>query len=161
MAASPFPPSAACTLGEEAGPVSAPDLSLDCILMSGSLHLEHTVFALDCPDAAALAEFYGTLLGWSVGPHEAGEDWVDVRPPDRASGFHIACQQIEGYRAPEWPAGSIPQQGHLDFYVDSIRESEQVVFEAGGTRHPHQPSETGDFVVYLDPAGHPFCLCES
>jgi catechol 2,3-dioxygenase-like lactoylglutathione lyase family enzyme len=129
--------------------------------MSGSIHLQHTVFALDCPDAADLAQFYATLLGWQVADHEAEADWVDVRPPGEDLGFHIACQQIEDYRAPEWPQGNIPQQGHLDFYVDSISDSEQLVFDAGGTRHTHQPSDAEGFVVYLDPAGHPFCLCES
>ncbi len=27
----------------------------------------------------------------------------------------------------------------------------------GARKHPHQPGTT--FRVFLDPAGHPFCLC--
>ncbi|WP_346434207.1 VOC family protein [Phytohabitans maris] len=27
----------------------------------------------------------------------------------------------------------------------------------GATKHPHQPGTS--FRVFLDPAGHPFCLC--
>ena len=34
------------------------------------------------------------------------------------------------------------------------------VLAAGARRHEHQPSPDGRFVVYLDPVGHPFCLCE-
>lgn len=119
----------------------------------------HTVFALDCPDAVALAEFYATLLGWEVEYDEDSPEWVDVRPANGEAGYHIACQQIEQYRAPEWPDGETPQQAHLDFYVDSIEEAEPRVLAAGGRRHATQPSEEGTFVVYTDPVGHPFCLC--
>ena len=64
------------------------------------------------------------------------------------------------FRAPTWPDGSVPMQVHLDFYVSSIADSEPAVLAAGARRHDHQPSPDGRFVVYLDPVGHPFCLCE-
>uniref|UniRef100_UPI00351DA000 VOC family protein n=1 Tax=Dietzia cercidiphylli TaxID=498199 RepID=UPI00351DA000 len=35
-----------------------------------------------------------------------------------------------------------------------------AVLAAGARRHEQQPSPDGRFVVYLDPVGHPFCLCE-
>lgn len=129
--------------------------------MSESLRLRHAVVALDCPDAEALARFYGALLGWEVEYSEDEPDWADVRPPGDGTGFHIACQQVDGYRAPQWPDGQTPQQAHLDFYVDSIAEAEPRVLAAGGARHPHQPGGPDSFVVYLDPAGHPFCLCRA
>ena len=31
---------------------------------------------IDCPDPRSLAEFYGTVLGWTV---DASDDWADVR----------------------------------------------------------------------------------
>lgn len=127
--------------------------------MSGSIQTQHTVFALDCPDAPALADFYATLLGWQADRTDPDAEWVDVRPPSGDAGYHIACQRVEHYRAPEWPDGDIAQQAHLDFYVTSITEAEPRVIAAGGIRHTTQPSETGSFVVFLDPAGHPFCLC--
>ena len=37
--------------------------------------------------------------------------------------------------------------------------SEAEVLELGATRAEHQPGTT--FRVFLDPAGHPFCLCLS
>jgi Glyoxalase-like domain len=46
---------------------------------------------------------------------------------------------------------------HLDVIVDDLDAAEAAVTELGATRHEHQPSTS--FRVFLDPAGHPFCLC--
>lgn len=46
---------------------------------------------------------------------------------------------------------------HLDVIVDNLDAGETEVLALGGTRHDHQPGTT--FRVFLDPAGHPFCLC--
>jgi hypothetical protein len=42
--------------------------------------------------------------------------------------------------------------------VADLAQGEAQGLSAGATRHDHQPAEAGGFVVYLDPAGHPFCL---
>lgn len=47
---------------------------------------------------------------------------------------------------------------HLDLAVPDIEEAEPAVLAAGARVHAHQPSQDGGFRVYLDPAGHPFCL---
>lgn len=120
---------------------------------------------LDCPDARALAGFYSTILGWPV-EDDSSADWVTLRPssadagpggPNRTIG--LGFQQVESYVAPTWPEGPRPQQFHLDFDVPDIDLAEPAVLAAGATVHEHQPSETGSFRVYLDPVGHPFCLC--
>jgi len=49
------------------------------------------------------------------------------------------------------------QQMHLDVIVDDLDAAEAAVLELGATRHEHQPRTS--FRVFLDPAGHPFCLC--
>lgn len=117
--------------------------------------------ALDCPDAAALAGFYAALLGWRVSTEEPDPDWVDVLPPEGESGaVTLGFQTVPDFRAPTWPDGPVPQQAHLDFYVDSVADSEPAALAAGARRHDHQPSPDGRFVVYLDPVGHPFCLCQ-
>lgn len=120
---------------------------------------------LDCPDARALAAFYSTILGWPA-EDDSSDDWVTLRPPGaepeqgRASRpMGLAFQQVERHQAPTWPEGPRPQQFHLDFAVPDIEQAEPGVLAAGATVHEHQPSETGSFRVYLDPAGHPFCLC--
>ena len=69
----------------------------------------------------------------------------------------ISFQQVEGYRAPDWPGQEHPQQMHLDVIVDDLDAGEAAVLELGATKHDYQPGTT--FRVFLDPAGHPFCLC--
>lgn len=108
---------------------------------------------IDCPDPAVLATFYGTMLDWKA---DISPGWADVRAE---SGQCISFQQVEGYTAPEWPGQGRPQQFHLDVIVDDLDAGEAAVLELGATKHPHQPGET--FRVFLDPAGHPFCLCVS
>jgi hypothetical protein len=46
---------------------------------------------------------------------------------------------------------------HLDLVVDDLDAGEAAVLEKGATKAEVQPGTT--FRVFLDPAGHPFCLC--
>ncbi len=108
---------------------------------------------LDCPDPAGLARFYAGLLDWEVVDRD---DWVEIRAD---YGDSIGFQRVEGYQAPVWPGQDQPQQMHLDVVVDDLDEAEAAVLGLGATRHEHQPGTT--FRVFLDPAGHPFCLCLS
>ncbi len=48
---------------------------------------------------------------------------------------------------------------HLDVIVDDLDAGEAAVLELGATKHKHQPGKS--FRVFLDPAGHPFCLCDN
>ena len=57
-------------------------------------------------------------------------------------------------RCPD-PQGS--QQVHLDIAVDDITAAERKVLALGASRVADAPGED-HFRVYLDPAGHPFCL---
>lgn len=110
------------------------------------------LFVIDCPDPAALARFYGDLLGWEWSVDDDG-GWAKVKSGAAAFDF----QRIEGYRAPEWPGQDVPQQVHLDVDVDDLDVAEAATLALGATKHPHQPGTT--FRVFLDPAGHTFCLC--
>ena len=110
------------------------------------------IVALDCPDPERLARFYAALLDWEIGSTE--EDWWSIRAPH---GYALAFQKVEDYRAPVWPGQDRPQQMHLDVTVDDLDAGEAAVLDLGATRHEHQPGTT--FRVFLDPAGHPFCLC--
>ncbi len=130
-----------------------------------ALHPRLDLVVLDCPDPRALGAFYAEILGWPV---EDGSDdeWVTLVPPgggmgpDAPSGsVSLAFQRVPGHQAPTWPEGPRPQQFHLDFDVPDIAAAEPAVLAAGATVAEVQPSETGSFKVYLDPAGHPFCLC--
>jgi hypothetical protein len=111
-------------------------------------------FVIDCPEPAVLAEFYGTLLGWKPQTDPDGS-WAEIRGDDSC----LCFQQVAEYKAPEWPAQDVPQQMHLDVMVRDLDEAEGEVLAIGATKAEHQPGTT--FRVFLDPAGHPFCLCVS
>lgn len=113
------------------------------------------LFVIDCPDTRELSGFYAALLGWSDIEVDDDDGWTEIRSADGSD--RICFQQVEDYRAPSWPGQERPQQMHVDVDVDDLDEAEAAVVGLGATRHEHQPGTT--FRVFLDPAGHPFCLC--
>ncbi|MGX1758760.1 VOC family protein [Streptomyces lydicus] len=119
-------------------------------------HITFDVVALDCPDPRALADFYAEMLGWQVTDED--EEWVEIAGPD---GRSLAFQRVaEGYRPPQWPGQDMPQQLHLDFDVPraKIEEAERTIVALGAKLVQHDEGKQS-WRVYLDPAGHPFCLC--
>ena len=106
---------------------------------------------IDCPDPGALATFYGAMLDWKV---EVSSGRAEIRAE---YGDCISFEQVESYTPPEWPTQELPQQMHLDVIVDDLDAAEAAVIDLGATKHDHQPGTS--FRVFLDPAGHPFCLC--
>lgn len=111
---------------------------------------------LDCPNPQALAEFYRGVLGGEVEGADV-DDWVVLT----VDGLRLAFQLADEYAPPTWPTGERPQQFHLDLTVDNVDAVEPELLALGATKHATQPGEAaGDsFRVYLDPAGHPLCLC--
>jgi catechol 2,3-dioxygenase-like lactoylglutathione lyase family enzyme len=109
-----------------------------------------SLVALDCPDPRALAAFYGAITGWEVGD---GDEWVELRS-DR--GATIAFQLAPDHQPPLWPSADHPQQAHLDFDVPDLDAGEAQVLALGARKTDSQPGTS--WRVYLDPAGHPFCL---
>lgn len=106
---------------------------------------------IDCPDPSVLAKFYGAMLDWKI---DVSADWADVRAE---YGQCISFQQVADYTPPQWPNQEVPQQMHLDVIVDDLDAAETAVLNLGATKHEQQPGTS--FRVFLDPAGHPFCLC--
>ena len=102
-------------------------------------------FVIDCPDAGALAAFYGALLDWKI---EVSPGWADIRAD---FGQCISFRQVEPYAPPQWPAQDVPQQMHLDVMVEDVAAAGLHVLALGAAKLDG-PS------VYADPAGHPFCL---
>jgi catechol 2,3-dioxygenase-like lactoylglutathione lyase family enzyme len=111
--------------------------------MIGRLH--HVI--LDCPDPAALAAFYSTLLGLPVTYRD--DDWIVVAASDTSSG--LAFQHAPGNPPPTWPDPAIPQQIHLDIMVEDVAAAGPRVLALGAVKLDGPD-------VYADPAGHPFCL---
>lgn len=112
------------------------------------------VVVLDCPDPKALADFYGAMLDWEI--HQDSEGWAWVQDEN---GHGLQFQRVDGYTPPQWPGQDVPQQLHIDVDVDDLDEAERGVLALGAIKHSHQPGKT--FRVFLDPAGHPFCLCQA
>ena len=109
---------------------------------------------LDAPDARELADFYRRLLGWEV---KVGEgDLVMLRRPD--DGMSLSFQTEPFYVRPVWPgtAGEQLMMLHLDIEVDDLGEAGAHAVAEGAVLAEFQPQD--DVRVYLDPAGHPFCL---
>jgi hypothetical protein len=117
-----------------------------------TLTLSGVVF--DAPDARELADFYRGLLGWDVAQDEP--DWVKLRSPEGGPG--LSFQTESQYVRPIWPAGAGDQQMsvHLDIAVDDLAVAGEHAVNAGAVLAAYQPQD--DVRVYLDPAGHPFCL---
>ncbi len=112
---------------------------------------------LDCPDPRALAEFYRALVGGEI--TYADDGWVNLRD---GGSVLLSFQRAAGYQPPDWPNPVNGQQFHLDVTVDDVDVAEEQVLDLGARRTELQPGmaeEDGNWRVYLDPAGHPFCLC--
>jgi len=107
---------------------------------------------LDTDDPPRLAEFYTALLGWQV--EETEDDWII----GGASGTKIAFQLALNHKPPTWPDNAIPQQYHLDLQVDDL-DTAVGYAESIGARRAASGDHSPNFIVFLDPSGHPFCLC--
>ncbi len=110
-----------------------------------------SLVALDCPDPRQLAEFYAAITGWDV-DHDGG-NWVQLRSDVGAT---LAFQRAPDHQPPQWPSSDQPQQAHLDFDVADLDRAEEQVLAVGARKAAVQPGR--NFRVFLDPAGHPFCL---
>jgi catechol 2,3-dioxygenase-like lactoylglutathione lyase family enzyme len=117
------------------------------------MQITHQVVVFDAADLRAESDFWAALLGGEV---DADDDWHMVNVDGRA---RIGVQLAPGHVPPAWPGGA-PQQVHLDLYVDDIRAAhdEAVALGARLLQDADLDGASG-FVVYADPAGHPFCLC--
>jgi catechol 2,3-dioxygenase-like lactoylglutathione lyase family enzyme len=108
---------------------------------------------LDTDDPPRLAEFYTALLGWQI--EETEDDWITIGGD---SGTKISFQLAMNHKPPTWPDNAVPQQFHLDLDVDDLGEATAYA-ESIGARRAASGDHSPDFIVFLDPSGHPFCLC--
>jgi hypothetical protein len=115
-----------------------------------------SLVALDCPDARALAEFYRGIVGGEIEPLADDDTWFTLHV---GAGADIAFQKVADHEPPGWPDGS-PQQAHLDFDVTDLDDGEAAVLALGATKTAEQP-RPDSWRVFLDPAGHPFCLVKA
>lgn len=114
------------------------------------MHIGRTQIVFDAADIDAESAFWAGLLGGHV---DKDDDWHNVRSTE---GPEISVQLAPNHRPPEWPDG-LPQQIHLDLWVEDVGPAEAEVLALGAKRLKAVDDE--NFRVYADPAGHPFCLC--
>jgi catechol 2,3-dioxygenase-like lactoylglutathione lyase family enzyme len=111
---------------------------------------------LDCPDPAALATFYQSVLGGRVNEPDPrwgiDDNWSTLHLD---SGLVLGFQRSADYRPPGWPDPERPQQFHLDIEVDDLEAAHAVAVAGGATR---LDDGANFWRIYADPAGHPFCL---
>jgi predicted enzyme related to lactoylglutathione lyase len=123
-------------------------------MTSAPISLRSVVF--DCPDPPTLATFYADLLNGELDISDP--EWCEVHSGDLA--FKLAFQRATPYSPPEWPDG-MPQQLHLDLTVADLHAAGLRAVELGAAVLADPVEEPGSiYVVYADPAGHPFCLCQ-
>jgi catechol 2,3-dioxygenase-like lactoylglutathione lyase family enzyme len=110
-----------------------------------------SIVALDCRDPRVLAALYSAITGWEIEDDDG--EWVQLRSDGDVT---LAFQLAPDHEPPVWPSRERPQQAHLDFDVDDLDAAEEQVLALGARKAEVQPGSS--FRVFLDPAGHPFCL---
>jgi Glyoxalase-like domain len=108
--------------------------------------------SLDCDDPVPLSVFWAQLLGGDIIVSAATHAVVKV---DRK--LLLVAMHVENYAPPDWPRDSVPKQAHIDVEVDDLQQAENLALTLGAVRAERQ-SVPGVFLVFYDPAGHPFCL---
>lgn len=128
--------------------------------MNEDLKIKMYSFTVDCKFPYELAKFYAALLQWEIPFYN--DEWACVGAPGTAQGAYpgITFQRNPEYQPPVWPEEPEAQQqmAHLDFAVNDLEKAVRYALDCGATMADKQFSD--DWRVMLDPAGHPFCLCQ-
>ena len=110
---------------------------------------------LDCSDPVGLANFYQSILGGVVDDRAAVDHgWVQLNTD---AGVNLGFQRNENFRPPDWPDGDQQAQAHLDIAPEDYDQALVAIEALGARRAAEQPSPE-HWIVFFDPAGHPFCL---
>lgn len=107
--------------------------------------------SLDCADPRPLTEFWAALLDGKV---VAATEEATVVVTDSV---WIGAIRVPDYVPPTWPGGATPKHIHLDLAVQDLEAAEAEALRLGASKAGHQPAPD-QWRIFLDPAGHPFCL---
>ncbi|MDR1019280.1 MAG: VOC family protein [Synergistaceae bacterium] len=113
--------------------------------------------SIDCGDPEGLRGFYAELLGWDRRMMYGCPAVVSK------GGFVILFMETDCvYCPPIWPEtpGAQQKQMHFNFAVSDLPAAVEAAVRLGARRAAAQYGG-GQYVTLLDPAGHPFCLCQS
>jgi predicted enzyme related to lactoylglutathione lyase len=118
------------------------------------MDIVRTTIVLDAPDLEAESSFWAAMYSGTV---ERDWDWHSVVVDGQSI---LGIQLAPNHVRPQWPAGDQQQQLHLDLHVDDISAADAEAKRLGAQMVQKADFASGSgFAVYLDPAGHPFCLC--
>jgi predicted enzyme related to lactoylglutathione lyase len=110
-----------------------------------------TEVIIDCAQPAALARWWGEVLGWPVTDDARGFSWIS------ATGDHTARPLLAFIPVPE--AKTVKNRIHLDLNPSGADQAEELsrLKDLGAT-----PVDIGQgdvpWVVLADPEGNEFCL---
>jgi hypothetical protein len=112
--------------------------------------IDHRVVVFDAADLGAESRFWAGVLGGTV---DEEDDWHMVLVEGRAQ---VGVQLAPDHVPPDWPDGALPQQIHLDLWLDDFEQAHDTVTSLGAT--VLEPAEDDGaspdaFQVYADPAG--------
>lgn len=128
--------------------------------MDGELKIKMSALTLDCKNPLELAKFYAMLLKWEIPYYD--ENYAVAGAPGTNQGAYpcITFQRNTEYTPPVWPDEPDAQQqmAHIDFAVNDLEKAVQYATHCGAAIARQQFSDR--WTVMLDPAGHPFCLCD-
>ena len=114
-----------------------------------------TVVVFDAADLEEESAFWAAILNGQVA---RDDEWHTIF--DDSGEWRIGIDLNPTYVRPEWPNGVQQQQVHLNLQVEDQYEAHQEVLSLGATvLEPGKSMDTPEgFLVYADPAGHPFCI---
>jgi hypothetical protein len=114
-------------------------------------HVRFGAVSLDCQDPHPLADFWAAVVDGEVAFRS--DEFCAVK----VGAMWLTAVKVHNYQPPTWPSDATPKQIHLDLAVSDLAAGEQEVVALGATKAQTQLApET--YLVFLDPAGHPFCL---
>jgi hypothetical protein len=114
-------------------------------------HVRFASISLDCEDPHSLADFWAAVVDGEVAYRSDTFDAV------KFGSLWLTAIKVDNYQPPTWPADDTPKQMHFDLSVSDLAAGEREVLALGATKATTQPAPES-YLVFLDPAGHPFCL---
>ncbi len=124
-----------------------------CLVPVAGLPVELWRIVIDCPEPRQLSPFYAQLIGMSDVVEDSSNLVVIARPDGRLP--MLGLRRVSPYVPPRWPDPAHPAQMHFDLTFDDAVVARALAEELGATLQP----TGGSCPVYVDPVGHPHCLC--
>ncbi|HET9870965.1 MAG TPA: VOC family protein [Propionibacteriaceae bacterium] len=107
---------------------------------------------IDCSDAEVLRRFYSEALEGGV---------VPAHPQAlRVGELMLVFRELEGWVPPIWPGGNMQMHFEVLVPVGELERQAERLVSLGAQKSSHQDPNDPGLIVFLDPAGHPFCLFE-